>query len=118
MEIIFELQEVEARDRALRNIRLPHWCSKNTLLRPALPSSDEIIHDLLGFSENSEVRAAIDIRRRGDIWAADHDRPSPRAAQLDNAKNIGLLEQHSPRHHQVGPFEVGFGQGFGIAIDE
>src|SRR5258708_18245895 len=103
VEIILELQEIEARRGALRDVRLPHRRLKNALLGPAPPSSDEILHDLLGFSENLEVRAAIDIWGRSHIVSAHHDWPSPPAAHLDGAKGIGLLKQHSPGHNQIGP---------------
>src|SRR6516165_9461666 len=118
MEIIFELQEVEARDRALRDICLPHWRVKDALLGPAPPSRNEILHDLLGLAENSEARAVIDVGRRGDVGPADHDRRAPRAAHLDDSKGIRLLKQHSSGHHHISPVEVCLDQRFGVAIDK
>src|SRR5271166_2218007 len=51
VEIILELQKIEARRRAPRDVGLPHRRLKNALLGPASPSDDEILHDFLGLAE-------------------------------------------------------------------
>ena len=71
-----------------------------------------------GFAEHPEIGLFVGLRARHRIGTTHGDRLAARLGQLNNDLSIVALRQHSARHHDVGPIEVGRFQFLGIAIDE
>src|SRR6185436_11637336 len=73
VEILVELEKVEARHWALGDVRLELLAFEDPALRPLLPRLDQPLDDALGFTEYQEVGALVDVRTRGGVGAADDD---------------------------------------------
>ena len=118
VEILLELQQVVARQRALRDVDLELLGREHALALAALPGGDEVRHDVLGLADHLEVGRRVEMRARRDVRAADADRLAVQVRELDQIEEVRLLVEHAADHHQVGPVEVRVGQRLGVAVDE
>ena len=118
IEILLELEQIEARDRRLGDVDLEFLRLEQALAVAAIPGGDEFLDDVLGLADDAEIRRGIAMRTRADIGAADDHRQAARAAHIDELERVRLLEQHAAGHDHIGPAEIGFGQFFGVAVDE
>src|SRR4029077_2350171 len=82
-EVIFELEQIEPRDRALADVDLKFGCLEYAVLRSAVDRRDEVGHDLLGLADDLEVRFAIDMRTGGRIRPPHGNRYCACAAHSD-----------------------------------
>src|SRR5262249_3314718 len=74
IQVLLELEQIEARDRALCDIGLEFLGFEHASVIAAFPRGDEVGNDRLGLTEHPEVGLAINRRARSDIRAANHDR--------------------------------------------
>src|SRR5262249_30372667 len=94
-EIIFELEQVEPRGRALASGDWKLARLESDASAPAMARRDEVGHDVLGLADDLEIRFAIDMRTGGRIRPPDGDRYCPRAAHSDDVERIALLNDHA-----------------------
>src|SRR5580698_467129 len=59
VEIMLDLQEIEAGHRALRHIDLELFGFEDPLARACLPRRDELVDNAFGFAENLEICIAV-----------------------------------------------------------
>jgi hypothetical protein len=62
IEVLIELQKVEARNRRLSNVDGEFFRLEGARPLTPLPGRDEIVDDTLGFAENQEVRVSVEVR--------------------------------------------------------
>ena len=117
-EVMLEIQEVEAWDRARGDVGLKFRGREPApaLARP--PGLDELADHALGLAHHEEVCLLVDARTGGDCRSADADRQLARPAQLDDLQRVELLRDHAASHDEVGPVEIGLRQVLGVAVDE
>ena len=118
MQVIVEIEQVEARHRAFGHVDGEFLDLEHALALAGFPGRDEGIDDALGFAENAEIGLLINVRGRGDGGSANGDRLAARMAEIDDFQRIALLRQHAARHHEVGPGDILVGQFLGIAVDQ
>ena len=115
---MLDLQEIEARHRALGDIDRELFGLEDAVAGACLPGRDELVDDALGFAEHLEICFAVKLRHRSHARPADHHRLAPRPAQIDDFDRVEILRQHAAGHDQVGPFEIAVGQRLGVAVDQ
>ncbi len=118
MQVLVQLQQVKAGQRAFRDIRLAHRRFEHALPVTLAPGCDEIDHDFLGFAQDLKIRGIVQRRAGCDIGAANHHRLVMGMAHFDNVQGIVTLRQHAAGHHDVGPCEIRLIQMLGIAVDQ
>ena len=118
VEIVIELQQVEAGDRALGNVDLEFLRLKQPFARAPLPRFDELSDDILGFPDHAEIRRPIDVGTGADCGPADGDGFSARTAEVDDVERVDLLRQHAASHDQIGPVKITVRQFLGVSIDQ
>src|SRR5262245_30594358 len=74
VEIIIEFQQVEAWDRTLGHVDRESFCLEQPLGSAGFPGGNELVDDPLGFAEDTEIGARIDVGTGGDGGAADYNR--------------------------------------------
>ena len=118
VEVVLELQQIEARHRRLGDVDLEFLGHEQALAVALLPGRDELSDDVLDFAKDAEIRGLVAVRARRRIGAADHDRQAARAAHFDEFQRVRLLEQHAAGHHHVGPVEIALRKFLGVAVDQ
>src|SRR6185437_10443515 len=86
IEILVELEQIEARDRRRRDVGLEFRALEIARALSGLPRRDEVLDDALGFAENPEVAVLINVAMRGDVGPADHDRLAQRLRHRGDAQ--------------------------------
>ncbi len=118
IQILLELQEVEARDRRLGDVDGKFRRHEQALALALVPRRDEFVDDAFDFAENPKIRAFIAVRTRRCVRSADDDGKTACAAHVDKAQRVQLLHQHAAGHGHIRPGEIALGQFLGIAVDE
>src|ERR1700674_3108872 len=118
IEVMLQLQQIEAGDGRLGDVRLAPGRLEHAAAHAGTPRLAERSDDLFGLAPDLKIGALISIGVRGDVGSADDHRLAAGMAHRDEFERVGLLHQHAPGHHQVGPGEIVLRQRFSIAIDE
>ena len=118
IEILLELQQIEARDRRLGDVDGKFRRHEQTAALALVPRRDEFVDDAFDFAQHPKIRAFIAVRARSRVRSADHDGKTAGAAHVDKAQRVQLLHQHAAGHGHIGPGEIALGQFLGIAVDE
>src|SRR4029079_15827975 len=87
-KVVFELEQIVTRHRTSGDVDLEFLGNEHALALAALPGVDELLHDLLGFADNLEIRVGINMRAGGDIGAADTHRLAMLMGKIDQVNEI------------------------------
>src|SRR2546425_1456437 len=104
VQVLPELQKVEARRRALGHVGLLLGA-----VDPVRGSGFQVGEKLrdrhFSFIEHQVIRVGVDLRLAGGVLAADDDPLPVRVTELDEREEVPLLRDHAASHDDVGPVE-------------
>src|SRR3989454_124996 len=104
VQVLPELQQVEARRRALGPVGLLLGA-----VDPVRGSGFQVGEKLrdrhFSFIEHQVIRVGVGLRLAGGILAADDDPLPVRVTELDEREEVPLLRDHAASHDDVGPVE-------------
>lgn len=118
MQVVLELQEIEARHRRALEVREAAGADDAGLATALPPQVDPGGQAVFGFAEYHEVGFVVDARAGRHVRAADHDRLAGCVGQADEGQGVALLRQHAAGEHHIRPGQIVGCELFGVAVDE
>ncbi len=118
IEIVLELQQVEARYRAGRDVDRELLGLEDAGAGPALPGAHEIRHDRLGLADDEELRLGKCLGTGHRVRPADDNRRSAAPRVGHDIHRAHPLRQHAAGHDDVGPVDIFVAQFLGVGIDQ
>ena len=115
--VVVQVDEIEARNRCHRDIRLPRL-PIDRLRGPVFQILQEAGEDLLRFVQHEVPDPRDLVVERGGVGSPGNDRHAGAVAALDHGLEGNPLDDHGGREDQIGPVQIGVLQRSHVHVDD